>query len=116
MSPAINRVPSDETLPEAVDVVVVGGGIIGTCTAYFLAKRGLSVALLEKGYLGCEQSSRTWGWCRQQNRDRREMPLSILAMKAWDSFSEWANCKSVGSTCRRRMSSMVSSSDAPPSF
>lgn len=88
MSPAINRVPSDETLPEAVDVVVVGGGIIGTCTAYFLAKRGLSVALLEKGYLGCEQSSRTWGWCRQQNRDRREMPLSILAMKAWDSFSE----------------------------
>ncbi len=72
MNPAIRRIVSDETLPEAVDVVVVGGGIIGTCTAYFLARRGHSVALLEKGYLGCEQSSRTWGWCRQQNRDRRQ--------------------------------------------
>lgn len=86
MNPAIKRIASDEHLPEAVDVVVVGGGIIGTCSAYFAAKRGLSVALLEKGYLGCEQSSRTWGWCRQQNRDRREMPLSIIAMQAWDSF------------------------------
>ena len=35
---------------------------------------------------------------------------------AWVSFSECANCKSVGITCRRRMSSMVSSSDAQTGF
>ncbi|MCB2046861.1 MAG: FAD-binding oxidoreductase [Novosphingobium sp.] len=87
MNPAIKRIASDEKLPEAVDVVVVGGGIIGTCSAYVLAKRGLSVALLEKGYLGCEQSSRTWGWCRKQNRDRREMPLAMLSMDMWDAFA-----------------------------
>lgn len=87
MNPAIKRIASDEALPDAVDVVVVGGGIIGACSAYVLAKRGLSVALLEKGYLGCEQSSRTWGWCRQQNRDRREMPLAVLSLAMWDAFA-----------------------------
>ncbi len=87
MSPVIERIASDETLPEAVDVVVIGGGIVGATAAYFLAKRGLSVALLEKGYLGCEQSSRTWGWCRLQNRDPREMPLALLSMNLWDGFA-----------------------------
>ena len=88
MSPAIERIASDETLPEAVDVVIVGGGIVGTAAAYFLSKQGHSVALLEKGYIGCEQSSRTWGWCRQQNRDPREMPLSVLSMSLWDKLAQ----------------------------
>ena len=88
MSPAIERIVSDETLPEAVDVVIVGGGIVGTAAAYYLAKMGRSVALLEKGYVGCEQSSRTWGWCRQQNRDPREMPLTQLSFRLWDSLAE----------------------------
>src|SRR5437762_7635723 len=73
MSPPIKRIPSDERLPASADVVVIGGGIIGATTAYFLARRGLSVALLEKGRVGCEQSSRNWGWCRRQNRDAREL-------------------------------------------
>ncbi|GGC43592.1 D-amino-acid oxidase [Novosphingobium marinum] len=88
MSPVVKRVQSDETIPGAVDVVVIGGGIVGTSAAYYLARRGLSVALLEKGYIACEQSSRTWGWCRQQNRDRREMPLSLLSMRLWDGLAE----------------------------
>jgi glycine/D-amino acid oxidase-like deaminating enzyme len=78
MSPRAKKIPNDEILPRSADVVIIGGGIVGTATAYYLAKRGLSVALLEKGYIGCEQSTRNWGWCRQQNRDPREMPLSVL--------------------------------------
>ena len=69
MSPIVQHISSDETLPKSVDVVVVGGGIVGASAAYFMARRGLSVALVEKGYVGCEQSSRNWGWCRRQNRD-----------------------------------------------
>jgi glycine/D-amino acid oxidase-like deaminating enzyme len=86
MSPSILRIRSDDKLPERADAVVIGGGIVGVSTAYFLAKRGLSVALLEKGYIGGEQSSRNWGWCRQQNRDARELPLSALALRLWDEL------------------------------
>lgn len=87
MSPTAKRIHSDEALPPRADVVVIGGGIVGAATAYYLARRGLSVALIEKGYVGCEQSSRNWGWCRQQNRDPREMPLSVLAMRLWDGLA-----------------------------
>ncbi len=87
MSPVVERIASDEHLPEAVDVVIVGGGIVGSSAAYFLAKQGVSVALVEKGHIGCEQSSRNWGWCRQQNRDSRELPISSVAMQLWDNLA-----------------------------
>jgi glycine/D-amino acid oxidase-like deaminating enzyme len=87
VSPSILRIPSDEKLPAAADVVIIGGGIVGATAAYFLARRGHSVALLEKGYIGCEQSSRNWGWCRQQNRDARELPLSGIALRLWDELT-----------------------------
>ena len=58
---------STAELPESADIVVIGGGIIGACAAYFLARDGLKVALLEKGRIGAEQSSRNWGWCRSIN-------------------------------------------------
>ena len=69
--------------PREADVVVIGGGVVGTSTAYFLAKRGISVALCEKGRIAGEQSSRNWGWVRQQGRDRREVPTMIESMKIW---------------------------------
>ena len=37
--------------PDAADVVIIGGGIIGVSTAYFLAKEGIKVCLCEKGYI-----------------------------------------------------------------
>ncbi len=87
MSPVVERIVSDETLPESADVVIVGGGIVGASAAYFLARQGVSVALIEKGHVACEQSSRNWGWCRQQDRDPRELPLSSVAMQLWDGFA-----------------------------
>lgn len=74
-------------LPARADVVVIGGGIVGTSIAYYLARSGVSVVLLEKGRIGAEQSSRNWGWCRQQNRDARELPMATKSLELWDSLA-----------------------------
>jgi glycine/D-amino acid oxidase-like deaminating enzyme len=87
MSPIVKRIQNDQELPAQADVVVIGGGIVGATAAFFLAERGLSVALVEKGHAGCEQSSRNFGWCRRQMRDERELPLSGIALQAWDEFA-----------------------------
>lgn len=78
----------DTDLPERVDVVVIGGGIIGTSTALELAERGHKVALCEKGGIGHEQSSRNWGWVRITRRDPREVPLMAEALRIWQGQNE----------------------------
>ncbi len=67
---------------------MIGGGIVGVFAAYYLARRGMKVALLEKGRVGAEQSSRNWGWCRQQNRDARELPMATKSLALWESFGK----------------------------
>ncbi|TMV53548.1 FAD-binding oxidoreductase, partial [Thioclava sp. BHET1] len=52
-----------------------------------LARAGQKVVLLEKGRVGAEQSSRNWGWCRQQNRDARELPLSTRSLTLWEEMA-----------------------------
>ncbi|MEQ4531283.1 MAG: FAD-binding oxidoreductase, partial [Mixta sp.] len=84
----VNAVTDSSDFPAAVDVVVIGGGIIGTSTAYELAKQGVSVALFEKGVIAGEQSGRNWGWVRQQNRDLYELPLAIRSLQRWEELSE----------------------------
>jgi glycine/D-amino acid oxidase-like deaminating enzyme len=90
MSPPLSRITSDERLPAQADVVVIGGGVIGVSAAYHLAKKGLSVALVEKGHVGAEQSSRNWGWCRQQGRARAEIPLAREALRLWEDMQNAA--------------------------
>lgn len=84
MPAPLARIETSAELPPKADAVVIGGGIAGTCAGYYLAQRGLSVVLLEKGRIGAEQSSRNWGWCRQQNRDARELPISTRSLDLWD--------------------------------
>lgn len=73
--------------PECADVVIVGGGIIGVSTAYFLARQGVSVTVCEKGHIAGEQSSRNWGWVRKQGRAPEELPLIIRSLEIWREFS-----------------------------
>lgn len=72
------------------EVVIVGGGIIGNATAYYLAKMGVDVIVLEgSDHIGNGGSSRNGGGVRQSGRDVRELPLVMYGIKnLWPHLSE----------------------------
>jgi len=80
------RFPS--TPPAQADVVVIGGGIAGVMTALYLAEAGQRVTLCEKGRIAGEQSSRNWGWVRQQGRDPDELPIMVEALRLWQGLHQ----------------------------
>jgi glycine/D-amino acid oxidase-like deaminating enzyme len=85
--PKLDPVDSDPVLPKSVDIVIIGGGIAGVCTALELVDRGKTVAICEKGEIGAEQSSRNWGWVRLSHRDPREMPLMMESVRLWGAMN-----------------------------
>src|SRR5690242_19405541 len=60
------------------DVLVIGGGIIGLTSAYYLAKTGLSVEVLDRGDLGREASWAGAGIVPPGNPDRAATPIDRL--------------------------------------
>jgi glycine/D-amino acid oxidase-like deaminating enzyme len=79
---------STPRLPESSDVVIVGGGIAGIATAWYLNQAGVQVTVCEKGSVAGEQSSRNWGWIRQQRRDRAELPIVMQSMRLWQEIAD----------------------------
>lgn len=77
-------------MSNCADVVIVGGGIIGCATAYYLVKQGVSVIVLEgSDHIGNGGSSRNGGGVRQSGRDVRELPLVMYGIKnLWPHLSE----------------------------
>lgn len=108
VSVLVAPIESDVRLPAVADVVVVGGGIAGVAAAWELARRGTRVAVVEKGRIGAEQSGRNWGWCRQLNRDERELPLAILALRMWETLRQEA-----GADLGFRRTGLVYASNSP---
>lgn len=54
-------VPADE-LPDTTEVAVIGGGMLGCWTAYWLARAGVPVTLLEKNVIGWGATGRNGGF------------------------------------------------------
>jgi glycine/D-amino acid oxidase-like deaminating enzyme len=77
-----------DSIPASADIVIIGGGIVGVSTAWFLAQQGVNVILCEKGHISGEQSGRNWGWVRQQLRDTREMPMIVESLRIWRGLED----------------------------
>ena len=85
------RLGSDE-LPRRADVVVLGGGIVGLAAAFELAEQGMKVCLLDRSQAGSAQSTRNWGFIRQQGRSVEELPLMIEATQMWLELEKRLDC------------------------
>ena len=68
------------------EVAIVGGGLMGCWTAYFLRKRGRSVTVAEKGVIGAQASGVNFGNLRIQGRVLGQLPLSLRAHELWERF------------------------------
>lgn len=70
------------------DVVIIGGGVMGCATAYYLARQGIRSVVLEKNAgVGLEASGRNGGGVRQHGR-KAILPLAMESVRMWASLAE----------------------------
>ncbi|WWL67602.1 FAD-binding oxidoreductase [Burkholderia pseudomallei] len=72
----------------ATDVLIIGGGVIGCSTALHLARRGITVRVIEKDYVARHASGVNAGGVRTLGRALPELPLSIAAKRLWRTLSD----------------------------
>ena len=88
-------------LKNAYDVVIVGAGVHGLATAYYLGKsHGIRrVALLEKGYLGCGSSGRNTAIIRSNYRTPEGIPFYDASVKLYEALSRELDWNVLFSQC-----------------
>jgi sarcosine oxidase, subunit beta len=82
----------DAPVPESADVVIVGGGVVGTSAAFHLAEAGAKVVLLERDQLGSGSTSKAAGGFRTQFSDPLNIEIarrSAAAFRAFDTRPGW---------------------------
>ncbi len=75
-------------MAQTADVIVIGGGIMGTATAYHLAVQGVRVILFEKEYLGSGSTGLTGGIIRQHYSVETSARMALRAVQVWNNFDE----------------------------
>ncbi|MDQ3085877.1 MAG: FAD-binding oxidoreductase, partial [Actinomycetota bacterium] len=76
------------TVPRHAEVVVVGGGAVGTSIAFHLAEAGVDVCLLERNALSSGSTSRAAGGVRTQFSDPLNIAIGLRGVEAFMRFSE----------------------------
>ena len=75
-------------LKDSYDVVIIGGGVHGLSTAYYLGKLGVNnIAVLDKGYLGGGASARTTAIIRANYLTPEGIPFFRESLKLYENLS-----------------------------
>ena len=75
-----------QPLPRSAEVIIVGGGVIGTSAAFHLAEAGVGVLLLERAQLGSGSTSRAAGGVRTQFSDVLNIEIARRSLAAFRDF------------------------------
>jgi sarcosine oxidase subunit beta len=76
-------------MPQTCDILIVGGGVIGTSIAYHLAaRRAGRVVLLEKAYLGAGSSGKSGAIVRQHYSNRLTASMAQKSLRVFERFAD----------------------------
>ena len=79
----------ERSLPDRAEVVIIGGGVMGTSAAFHLAEAGVTdVVLLEADQLSCGSTSKSAGGVRLQFSDEINIALALRSMDAFERFGD----------------------------
>ena len=67
---------------DSADIVVIGGGVSGLSSAYFLARAGKDVVVVEKGTVGGEASGRNGGMISERIDEPALIPIGRRVCEA----------------------------------
>ncbi|MBB2926835.1 NAD(P)/FAD-dependent oxidoreductase [Paraburkholderia silvatlantica] len=81
------RTPSASAVQEA-DVLVIGGGLHGSSSAFHMARRGASVIVVEADYVGRHSSGVNAGGVRTLGRPLPEIPLALMSREIWHALPD----------------------------
>lgn len=75
-------------MQNSYDVIIIGAGIMGCSSAYHLAQRGLSVALLERGIIGEGPSGESSAIIRQHYSNELTARMARYSLRVFQNFRD----------------------------
>ncbi|MBY8338455.1 FAD-binding oxidoreductase [Streptomyces sp. KC 17012] len=79
--------PTFRSVPATAEVVIIGGGVMGTSAAFHLAEAGVSdIVVVERGELACGSSGKPIGGVRAQFSDPLNIELGSRSLRAYEDF------------------------------
>ena len=75
-------------MSNSYDVIIVGGGIMGCCSAYELAIRGLKVAIFDKKSIGAGPTGNSSAIIRQHYSNILTARMALYSLRVFQEFED----------------------------